>query len=326
MNRIPLFLIGAISAFFLFPSSVDAVTRLPVPFTSQAPQGIWSEPWQNACEESTIAMVHAFYTQTTLTSTTAQDLILHTLALKERLYGKSLDENAATITGVINNFFPWEARVVEHPTLDDIKQEIDAGRPVIIPASGKALQNPRFHDGGPIYHTLVIAGYDDTRKEFITEEPGTKYGLDFRYPYDRILDAIHDYVPHGKTRSEGKKVVVFTSPTITETTLDGDRDGLTKAEELQYDTRLWLQDSDGDGYTDGTEVDAGYSPTVAESTLLPGTLIKSAHNPTVYLLGRGIKQRIPSEEVFLAYDWQWNDIKIVSERFLSRIATGPDVE
>ena len=34
---------------------------LEVPFTSQSPDGNWSEPWQNACEETSILMVDNFY-------------------------------------------------------------------------------------------------------------------------------------------------------------------------------------------------------------------------------------------------------------------------
>jgi hypothetical protein len=39
----------------------DGGEALDVPFTSQAPEGNWAEPWQNACEETSIVMVDAFF-------------------------------------------------------------------------------------------------------------------------------------------------------------------------------------------------------------------------------------------------------------------------
>jgi hypothetical protein len=35
--------------------------QLDVPFTSQAPAGNWLEPWQNACEETSVIMVTNFF-------------------------------------------------------------------------------------------------------------------------------------------------------------------------------------------------------------------------------------------------------------------------
>ena len=108
---------------------------------------------------------------------------------------------------------------------------------------------------------LVISGYDDERNEFITQEPGTKFGLDFRYSFAIIMNAYHDYTPGRKT-NEGAKIAIFTSKEITDTgTLDGDNDGLTKADELRHGSIPWLKDSDGDGFGDGHEVNNGYSPT-----------------------------------------------------------------
>ncbi|PIR75213.1 MAG: hypothetical protein CO030_02085 [Candidatus Magasanikbacteria bacterium CG_4_9_14_0_2_um_filter_42_11] len=46
---------------FFLTSPVQATTLLEVPFTSQAPDSIWVQPWQDACEETTVFMVHRFY-------------------------------------------------------------------------------------------------------------------------------------------------------------------------------------------------------------------------------------------------------------------------
>lgn len=247
----------------LLPASVLANSLL-VPFTSQAPDGRWVEPWFNACEETSVAMVDNFYQNSTnkkITKNKAKKDILQILKIKESRWGKSLDENAEKIVELINNYLPWEAKIVENPTIEDIKNEIDNNQPVIIPAYGKALQNKYFRNGGPIYHMLVISGYDDATNEFITEEPGTIRGLDFRYSYDKLINAIHNFVDRGKTK-DGPKVAIFTSKELTTSAeLDADNDGLTKAEEIKYGTITWTKDSDNDGYSDGAEVKSGYSPT-----------------------------------------------------------------
>jgi hypothetical protein len=84
-------------------------------------------------------------------------------------------------------------RVVHDVTINSIKTEIAAGRPVIIPAAGKVLPNPNFKDGGPNYHMLVVKGYD--ANGFITNDPGTRLGENFRYTYDALINAIHDWDP-----------------------------------------------------------------------------------------------------------------------------------
>ena len=62
---------------------------------------------------------------------------------------------------------------------------------IIIPAAGRLLGNPYFQTPGPIYHMLVIRGYNAT--EFITNDPGTKRGDGFKYKYQTLINAIHDW-------------------------------------------------------------------------------------------------------------------------------------
>ena len=307
-------------SFFLATPVIAA--NLNVPFTSQAPYANWSQPWQDACEESTIVMVDHFYAGKKLDKKTAREAILKALRIKENKYGWSLDENAEKIVNIINDYYPWEARVVLNPSLAQIKSEIDNNRPVILPAHGKFLYNPYFQQGGPDYHTVVISGYDDESSEFITQEPGTRHGLDFRYSYDRIMNAMHDFAP-GKNTKTGRKIAIFTSRNLDISALtDADADGLSKLDEMRTGTVLWLADSDGDGYDDGAEVNAGYSPTLAEPKLESETLIKSANSPKVYVIQDGEKRHVASEQSFLSRGWRWADIFVVSSKFLSALREG----
>ncbi len=255
----------AISAVFLiFPSATLAV-NIPIPYTSQAPYANWSQPWQDTCEEASIVMLDNFYQGKTLKKipkSVAKKQLQNLVDIKNKYYGKSLDEDADKVADLINNFFNWEAKVIEEPTLEQIKTEIDNNRPVIIPAYGKALKNIYFRNGGPDYHMLVLSGYDDVKKQFITKEPGLNtLGLDFRYKYATIMNAMHDFTgKRGQTKT-GRKVAIFTQPELTDSALmDKDEDGLNKQEEFTYSTFPWSKDTDKDGFSDKTEIDNGFSP------------------------------------------------------------------
>lgn len=197
--------------FFFSPDSASAKT-LKVPHTSQAPYGYWGQPWQDACEEASIVMVDAFYNNKKLDKKTAKTKMLDLLKKKNKTFGWSLDENADKVVKMINKFYNWKAEIVKKSTIEMVKEEIDNGRPVILPAYGRALKNPHFKQGGPDYHMFVISGYDDEKKEFIVQEPGTRYGLDFRYKYDTVMNAMHDFTgKYGQTKT-GAKVAIFTIP------------------------------------------------------------------------------------------------------------------
>ncbi len=320
-----IFFVAAVSMLFLiFPDSASA-KKLFVPFTPQAPFGDWRQPWQDACEESTIVMVDNFYAGTQITKEQGRDQIRHILNLKKNMYGFSLDENAEKIAGIINNFLPWEAEIVANPTIEQIKTEIDEGRPIIGLTHGRYLYNPYFFDGGPEYHTIVISGYDDETKEFITQEPGTRRGLDYRYSYDRIMNAIHDFAPGKKTKFSTPTVIFTKKYTDKSGKTDGDNDGLIKDQELMYGSILWLADSDGDGYSDGEEVAAGHSPTFPRHKAKDGDLLKSPTNPKVYIIQNGKKHHIYNEVVFLKHNWKWSNIKQVSDSELASIETGKPI-
>jgi hypothetical protein len=321
-NKKSLFTIVALVTIFLFAPLVTKTQNIPVPFTTQAPYSNWNQPWQDFCEEAVILMIDSYYTGGKLDKPTASKELLQINKIKENHLGKSLDEDANKIISLVNNFLSWETKLVKNPTLEQIKKEIDMGRPIIAPVHGRYLYNPYFRNGGPDYHAVVISGYDEEKQEFITQEPGTRYGFNFRYKYDTLLNALHDFLPGYKTK-EGQKIALFTDKTLDSSKeTDGDKDGLLKMDELKYGTILWLLDSDGDGFKDGDEVKSGYSPTLAENKLKNGTLIKSPADPKVYLVENNTKRHIANEKVFLSHGWQWGDIKSVSNIFLEKLKTG----
>ncbi len=184
--------------------------NLPVPFSSQAPAGNWAEPWQNACEETSIIMIDNFYSGDTVTKTEAAKEILTIFTIKNKDLGVSKDESMEKIANLINLAkLNWQAHVVVDPTLEQIKQEIVAHRPIIAPVYAPDLDNTPYPGEGPKYHVMVISGYDDAKQEFIVQDPGSSKGKDNHYTYADFYDAIHDYL-NTKDYRQGRKAVLFT--------------------------------------------------------------------------------------------------------------------
>jgi len=321
--------LGMVVIPILFFNTVKAETNLTVPFTTQSPYGHWIAPWDNACEETSTTMIDKYYqnySSKTLEPDDAGPAIMRLVKLEDNFLGFNKDTNASQLAYIINNFLPWEAKLVENPTLEQLKHEIDTRHPIIVPVYVPNLYNP-YYSNNFYYHVLVISGYDDNTKEFITQDPGTKHGLDFRYSYDNIISAIHDLLP-GKKTAEGKKIAIFTNPNLDlSKKLDGDKDGLTKEQELKYGTILYFTDSDGDGHSDGQEVKNGYSPTTPAPVLLDNILVKTSNSPRVYLTENGQKRYITSEQVFLSHNWKWSDIKNINSQFLAeQISDGLEID
>ena len=184
-----------------------------VPFVSQAPTRNWDMPFQEACEEASVLMVNRFYTQKPLPSVEELDQIIIDMTVwgVEEMAGK-VDTNVKTTARYFTEYLEYDAArvsVVYDMTLNDIKAVIASGRPVIVPAAGRDLGNENFVEPGPLYHMLVIVGYD--QDEFITNDPGTRKGEGYRYKQQVLYDAIHDLPATKEQIREGRKAMIVVS-------------------------------------------------------------------------------------------------------------------
>lgn len=187
---------------------------IPVPYISEAPEGDWSGNWVNACEEATIAMVEAFYMgEKSVSIASAKATLLKLFKEEDELYGSNKNADAKQIQEIITFHSSFNATIKSNPTQKDIKNEIDEGRPVISLHRGFDLKNPNipFSPTKSSYHTVVIVGYDDVSKEYITHDPGDDTdGPGHRYDYDLFMNSIHDYT-HATDKADGIPKVIFTS-------------------------------------------------------------------------------------------------------------------
>lgn len=195
------------------PANATANTEIPrkkiikVPFTTQAPLVNWDETHEEACEEASLIMVKHFLRNTNIESPESADKEILDLIHFEEQNNYQPDVTTTELNEIARKYYGINSgRVQQNISIDDIKREVAAGKPVIVPAAGKILPNPNFRNGGPVYHMLVIRGYD--ADGFTTNDPGTRKGEYFRYSFEELYNAIHDWDPDD-IMAGGKNMLVF---------------------------------------------------------------------------------------------------------------------
>ncbi|OIO48240.1 MAG: hypothetical protein AUJ34_03515 [Parcubacteria group bacterium CG1_02_41_12] len=166
--------------------------NLAVPFQSQAPRANWDLPYQEACEEASLIMAHAFFNGTGLTADSMETSINKLVDWEMETFGYYKDTTSKEVELMAKEYFGLSAELDYEVSADNIKKYISQNKLVLVPAAGRMLPNPYFSGDGPLYHMLIIRGYTLNGK-FITNDPGTKRGEAFLYSYDDLLNAIHDW-------------------------------------------------------------------------------------------------------------------------------------
>lgn len=166
--------------------------KVSVPYTMQAPFNKWDPLHEDACEEASLMMVKHFLSNTPIASPEAADKEITALVKWEEEKGYDISITLDQLNQVAKDYYGLNnGTVVKVTSIDQIKQELANGHPLILGMAGKLLPNPYFSNGGPNYHMLVAKGYDAT--SIITNEPGTFHGDGFVYKNDVFYNAVHDW-------------------------------------------------------------------------------------------------------------------------------------
>jgi len=193
------------------PITEHAITILPVPFTTQAPFSDWGLPYQESCEEAAMLMAAEYFKgnhSSVLAADYANSEILKLVAWEKREKGFYEDTTAQQVAEIIKEYYGLFAQV-EPFDATHARQAIKNKQLVLLPTAGRLLNNPHFHFPGPIYHMLVLKGFDGN--EFITNDPGTRYGQSYRYTVDLLERAVHDW-NNGQVE-QGASVMIIVSAT-----------------------------------------------------------------------------------------------------------------
>jgi hypothetical protein len=190
------------------PKDIPAQMNLKVPFILQAPFKIWDEVHEDACEEASALMLQAYY-QGETGPLTPEEMDRRILAVVDHLvatYGDYHNSDAELTAKFMREFLGLDGATVKPvASADDIRRQIAAGRPVIIPADGRLLKNPNFRHGGPPYHMLVLKGYR-ADGAFIANDPGTRLGENYVYTEEVVMDAVHDW--NGGDTAHGARLMI----------------------------------------------------------------------------------------------------------------------
>jgi hypothetical protein len=188
--------------------AVPAEFNLPVPFTTQAPWSDWGQPYQDACEEAAVLNVHYFYEGKSFTKEIANQEILDFVDFENSYLGFYRSTTVAELVDVTKEYLGYERiDIIDDPSVADIKVQVAAGRPVIVPAAGRELGNPYFTQPGPVYHMYVIRGYDDTK--FYTNDIGVGRGENYAYDIEVVMTSISDWDGRGNLSREKRVIVIY---------------------------------------------------------------------------------------------------------------------
>ncbi len=178
-----------------------------VPFTSQAPFEKWDEYHEEACEEASLLMVKYFAEKKALTPELAEKEIQALIKFQLKRYGDYKDSDVSQIVKLGKDFYQLEnLEAIYDFKKEEIKKWLARDKPIIVPAAGRLLGNPNFTPPGPLYHNLVLVGYDGDW--IITNDPGTKKGKGYRYHLDILYRAIHDFPGKKEQIETGRKAMV----------------------------------------------------------------------------------------------------------------------
>jgi hypothetical protein len=190
-------------------TSTPTTFNLAIPFTSQAPVGVWDAFHEETCDEASFYMAMEFFNGNkaeNIVPATADAVFADMVELETSMdLGYSIDA-AQSVTFLDAYTDDFTARVIENPTVDQIKELIAAGIPVIVPAAGRELGNPFFTGEGPLYHMLIIRGYTETT--FITNDPGTRHGRNYTYTIPVLMGAMGDW-NNGNPPDGASRVIII---------------------------------------------------------------------------------------------------------------------
>ncbi len=181
-----------------------------VPFTAQAPTGNWDKLHNEACEEAVLIMANEYFSKNTALQLPAQLVESELSKLtkwQNENFGFHLDTTLKETAKMAQEVYGLKTKILENFSAEDIKLELLNNRLLIIPEAGRLLQNPNYKRPGPIYHMLLIHGYDSD-DNFITNDPGTKNGLNYPYTFDTLYNAAADWDHSIANIDQSKKYIL----------------------------------------------------------------------------------------------------------------------
>ena len=167
--------------------------NIEMPFYTQAPLSNWDYPWQEACEEASVLLVANVYKGMNLTVNGFNDELLRLVDWEIVTFGAYEHTTIAQTAEMMETNYGLETVIHDNPTFEDFQEILAAGHLIIAPFAGQHLGNPNYKNGGPVYHMMVVKGYDADKMQMVTHDVGTRNGADYVYDWETINFALHDW-------------------------------------------------------------------------------------------------------------------------------------
>ena len=184
----------------------DSAQITGVPFVPQAPFANWDQLHEEACEETAVILVDYYLKGIPANKQNVENEIQAMVAWQTQKWGKQHDLTIAeTADYLVKEYLRYQnVRYQYDISLDDIKREIAAGHPVIVPMAGRLLANPYYTSPGPLYHYVIVTGYTPT--EVIVHDIGVWQGENWHYKTDHFWNSLHDW--NGGNVNNGRKAMM----------------------------------------------------------------------------------------------------------------------
>ena len=182
--------------------------NLAVPFTIQSPDQKWDELYKEGCEEACVLMVYSFLNNQNISMDSALKDIGEMIYWQIENWNGHFDLSATTTAEMAKEFYNLDIEIIELSSIEQIKDIIRTGYPLILPCAGRELKNPNFKQPGPLYHMLIVKGFTKDGL-IITNDPGTRKGKDYVYQPDILWNAIADWDYNLKNPNQNEKVGII---------------------------------------------------------------------------------------------------------------------
>ena len=168
----------------VIPDNFDLI----VPYTVQAPYANW-KVHEESCEEAALLMAHQYLqgARADIDPATADREIRAQKAWQIKNWGAERDLSIQKIGDLAQAYYGDQSKLIPEISVNQIKAEISAGRPVLVPVMTQSLKNSHYSPGN-VYHILLIKGYDSNG--VITNDAGVKEGKDWHYSWDILWSAV----------------------------------------------------------------------------------------------------------------------------------------
>ena len=198
------------------PSASPTASALPpsvlirVPYTSQAPHADWSTH-EDYCEAAALLMYSAYLSRDqreVIPPNEADSRMTRLVQFERTTYRTNHPDLTLDQMGyVAHSMFGMTPHVMP-ASLDAIKHQLAAGRPVIVPvmthgAPGGQKLAP-FYGYMNVYHVLLIKGYDS--RNLYTNDAGFMQGENYAYTWPWLAAAIDS---QSAKMHQGRVMLVF---------------------------------------------------------------------------------------------------------------------